>query len=154
MQGAIVLLALLLTPGLAWASDRIALTSDVFVERSLTGDDGKARIVLDQPDRVLPGDNLVFVLRYRNAGTAPASNFSVTNPLPATVSFRDTGAGQARYSVDGGRKWGSLSTLKLRERAGKWRSARPDDVTHVRWTFRQPLPAGASGKLTFRGTVR
>ena len=154
MQGAFLLLVMQLTPGIARASDSIALTSTVFVEKSMTGDDGKARIVLDQPNRVQPGDNLVFVLRYRNSGKAPATHFSVTNPLPASVSFRDTNAGQAQYSVDGGQNWGTLGDLKLRERAGRWRSARPDDVTHVRWTFRQALPVGASGRLTFRGTVR
>lgn len=154
MHRLLMLLTLLLTPGFARASDAVSLSSEVFVEKTVTGDDGKTRILLDQPKLVMPGDNLVFVLKYRNASAEPAANFSVTNPLPAAVSFRDTGGEKALYSVDGGRNWGMISTLKIRERTGRLRSARPDDVTHVRWTFRQPLPAGATGKLTFRGTVR
>ena len=154
MQGVLILLVLLLTPGIARAADAVSLTSEVFVEKTVTDDDGKTRILLDQPKLVMPGDNLVFVLKYRNGGTTPAANFSVTNPLPSAVSFRDTGGGAALYSVDGGRNWGTLSHLRIREGTSRWRSARPDDVTHVRWTFRQPLPAGATGKLSFRGTVR
>ncbi len=138
----------------AQAADSITLASQVFVEKTVTGPDGRTQVQLNQPTRVMPGDDLVFVLKYRNAGQAPAKNFSVTNPLPRAVAFRETAGGSALYSVDGGRNWGALPALQVRAEHGRLRLARPDDVTHVRWTFRQPLPAGASGKLTFRGTVR
>jgi uncharacterized repeat protein (TIGR01451 family) len=154
MRGFLALLALLLSPGLALAADSVTLASEVFVEKTVTAPDGRARILLDQPKLVMPGDNLVFVLKYRNDGTAPATNFSVTNPMPSAVAFREAPGNLAQYSVDGGHIWGFLSNLKVQEDDGRWRSARPEDVTHVRWTFRQPLPAGASGKLTFRGAVR
>ncbi len=154
MQGVILFLAILLTPGFARASSNIDLDSQVFVERAVSDESGAQHIVLDQSDRVTPGDNLVFVLRYRNNGERAASNFNVINPLPRAVSFRETQGQDARFSVDGGKNWGSLSRLSVRERDGHVRRARPDDVTHIRWTFRQPLPAGATGKLSFRGSVR
>ena len=28
------------------------------------------------------------------------------------------------------------------------------DVTHVRWAFSQPIPAGGEGRLSFRGIVK
>jgi uncharacterized repeat protein (TIGR01451 family) len=154
MRGFIALLVLLLSPGLALAADSVSLASEVFVEKAVTAPDGRTRIMLDQPKLVMPGDNLFFVLKYRNDGTAPAANFSVTNPMPSAVAFREAPGNQAQYSVDGGHVWGLLSNLKVRDSDGRWRSAHPEDVTHVRWTFRQPLPVGASGKLTFRGAVR
>ncbi len=154
MKGAIILLTLLLTPGFAWASSSVSLASQVFVEKAVTDDDGRTRIVLDEPKQVTPGDNLVFVLRYRNTGEEPATNFSVTNPLPKAVSFREAPGNGARFSVDGGKNWGTLNALVIHGSDGHARRARPDDVTHVRWTFRQPLPAGRAGQITFRGTVR
>jgi uncharacterized repeat protein (TIGR01451 family) len=138
----------------AQAADRVLLASEVFVEKTVTGADGRPQVLLDQPSKVLPGDDLVFVLKYRNAGPDAAKNFSVTNPLPRTVSFREAPGKSTLYSVDGGRNWGSLPQLQVRTKTGPMRGARPDDVTHVRWTFRQPIPPGGSGKLTFRGTVR
>ncbi len=153
MRGLIALL-LLLIPGVATAAGNVRLTSSVFVEETVTGEDGKARTILQQPNMVTPGDQLVFVLNYRNEGNDIATNVVVTNPLPNAVVFSDALGPPAEFSVDGGRNWGTLGTLRVRMANGRLRSARPDDVTHVRWTIRQPIAVGAGGKLTFRGTVR
>jgi uncharacterized repeat protein (TIGR01451 family) len=153
MKAFLTLLVLLL-PTSAWAADNVRLSSEVFVEKMETAPSGKARIVLHQPKLVVPGDRLVFVLSYRNEGATTATNFTVTNPMPSAVSFAEAPGALAQYSVDNGRVWGALASLKLRESDGKWRAARPDDVTHVRWILTQPLPSGSGGKLTFRGIVR
>jgi uncharacterized repeat protein (TIGR01451 family) len=103
---------------------------------------------------VTPGDRLVFILSYRNAGPVPAKHFVVTNPLPEAVAYAGTPDESAVFSVDGGRNWGALSALTLREMDGRLRNARPEDVTHIRWTMREAVPAGGQGKLSFRGIVR
>ena len=150
---AIVAMALLAPAALA-ASNRVMLTSAVFVEKDLTDAQGRNRIVLEPPRLVAPGDRLVFLLRYRNTGTAPASDFIVTNPLPETVSYQGTPDARAIVSIDGGRSWGALPRLRVRERDGSVRAARPEDVTHVRWTLKQAIPAGSEGRLVFRGVVK
>jgi uncharacterized repeat protein (TIGR01451 family) len=151
-----VLLALvtLAIPSVAFAADAVALSSAVFVERQLIDNSGRSRVELHAPQVVTPGDRLVFILSYRNTGEKPATHFTVTNPLPQAVAYAGTPDEDALISVDGGRTWGRLSTQRIREDDGRWRSARPDDVTHIRWTLAQPLRAGATGKLSFRGTVR
>jgi uncharacterized repeat protein (TIGR01451 family) len=150
----LVFFAATLTPSLAMAADSVGLTSTVFVERELTDSEGKPRIELRAPQLVTPGDRLVFILSYHNQGATPAKQFTVTNPLPSAVAFASTPDEAALVSVDGGRNWGTLSKLHVREDDGRWRSARPDDVTHIRWTLAQPLRVGGTGKLSFRGTVR
>ena len=150
---AIVAMAVLAPAALA-ASNRVILSSAVFVEKDLTDSRGRSRIVLEPPQMVAPGDRLVFLLRYRNTGTAPASDFIVTNPLPETVSYQGTPDARAIVSIDGGRRWGALPRLRVRERDGSLRAARPEDVTHVRWTLNQPIPAGSEGRLVFRGVVK
>ena len=149
-----LLLITLMMPSLASAADKVALTSAVFVEKQTVDSDGRAHIALQTPKVVTPGDRLVFILRYQNEGIAPARQFTVTNPLPSAVSYEGTADDAALVSVDGGQNWGSLPTLRVKEDDGRWRSARPDEVTHIRWTLAQPLQAGATGKLSFRGTVR
>jgi uncharacterized repeat protein (TIGR01451 family) len=150
----ILALFLLLTPGLARASDNVALNSEVFVEKLIHGENGASKVILEAPKIVTPGDRLVFVLRYRNIGTVPATNFMVTNPLPSAVAFQGTPDPVAQVSVDGGHNWGAIGALKIRESDGNWRGARPEDVTHVRWPVKQTVPVGAQGKLSFRGIVR
>lgn len=149
MRALIALLALTAAP--AMAAGNLSLKSDVFVERTEVRD-GKMLVTLAEPKMVTPGDRLVFVLHYRNEGQSPASNMVVTNPMPSAVSYQD--AEGAQVSVDGGRTWGPLAAARIRTRAGEWRAARPDDVTHIRWQLAGLVPAGAGGKLKFRGTVR
>jgi uncharacterized repeat protein (TIGR01451 family) len=141
-------------PSAALAADAVALSSTVFVERESRDADGRIKTELAAPKLVTPGDRLVFILNYRNVGAEPATNFVVTNPLPEAVAFVGTPDERALFSVDGGRSWGALATLTIREKDGQLRSARPSDVTHIRWTLQKPLAAGAAGKLSFRGIVR
>lgn len=143
-----------LTPASALATDNVALDSAVFVERSVTGADGKQSVVREEPKLVMPGDKLVFVLSYRNAGTAPAESFVVTNPLPASVGFVGSDSPGADFSVDGGKSWGALAALKVKGADGKVRAAAAADITHVRWALAKAIPVGGAGKLSFRGIVR
>lgn len=148
------LVALAATPVAVQAAGRVALSSTVFVERQVVDARGQAKLVLEAPKRLTPGDRLVFLLAYRNPGTAPAADFVVTNPMPASVAFQGSPDANALVSIDGGASWGQLGALKVREPDGGVRGARPEDVTHVRWTLGRSIPAGAQGKLSFRGVVR
>lgn len=141
-------------PAVAQADPSVSLASDVLVERTTVGADGRTQVSLEEPSTVVPGDKLVFVLRYRNNGRQPAADFVVTNPLPAAVAFQGSNDGSAQLSVDGGRSWGAIGDLTITEADGTRRAARMEDVTHVRWTFAQPIPAGEAGRLMFRGVVR
>ncbi len=144
----------LAAPGAALAANNVELSSDVFVERKIDKPNGKTAIVLEQPKTVIPGDNLVFVVKYKNVGTQPATDFSVTNPLPKAVAFNGTADGKEIVSVDGGKTWGPLSTLTLTRENGEVRPAMMTDVTHVKWKFDRSLSVGSEGKLVFRGTVK
>lgn len=132
----------------------VELDSEVYVERLQKRADGSVATILEAPKLVVPGDQLVFVVRYKNAGKQPASNLSVTNPIPRAVAFSGTADGTEFVSVDGGKSWGTLAKLKIGKPDGTFRPALPSDVTHVKWTLNQTLAAGSVGKLVFRGVVR
>ena len=153
MKFLLILFALLL-PSAALAQNQVALTSEVLVERTVAVANGPARVTLEPPGVVTPGDKLVFVLSYRNNGSAPAADFEVTNPIPESVTFESSESAGAVYSVDGARTWGALAALQVRNADGTSRAAAPADVTHVRWRFAQPIPAGTGGQLRFRGVVK
>jgi len=154
MRTALFMLFAALLPGQALAANQVALDNSVFVERVMTDAAGKQRVLLEEPKVVVPGDKLVFVLNYRNAGAQAADKFVITNPLPAAVRFADAGDTHPLVSIDGGRAWGQLGDLTIQQADGTRRAAQPADVTHIRWAFQKPIPAGASGKLMFRGIVK
>lgn len=141
------------SPALAQSANPVQLNSDVLVERTVN-ENGQTRVTLEEPSAVVPGDTLVFVLRYENTGRQPATNFVITNPLPQAIRYSGSVDSGATVSIDGGRTWGALSELRVREADGSVRPARADEVTHIRWAFAQPIAAGQSGRLMFRGIVR
>jgi uncharacterized repeat protein (TIGR01451 family) len=143
----------LLAPATAYAADNVSLTSKVFVERVKPGAGGKSVTVREEPGVVTPGDRLVFVLGYRNAGAEPATGFVLTDPIPPSVSFTGSDDASAVVSVDGGKSWGKLASLKVVQADGTSRPAVAADVTHIRWSFDRPIASGSGGELSFRGVV-
>ncbi len=149
----LIAIATLFSGSVALANKSVSLSSAVFLERAVSDTSGNAKIVLQEPKIVAPGDRLIFILSYHNKGSTPANSFIVTNPLPSAVAYQGTPDSTAEVSINGGKAWGPLNMLKVLEK-GEWRSARPEDVTHVRWALKQAIPVGAQGKLSFRGIVR
>jgi uncharacterized repeat protein (TIGR01451 family) len=146
---------------LMMANNAVVLSSEALIERSEVGADGKERIITKQPKDVIvvPGDRVIFTLKYVNNGSQPATGFRATNPLPAPVQFVSVFENWAEVSVDGGASWGKLDQLKVsKEKAdgsGKEvRAAGPEDVTHVRWVFADPIAPGAKGSVSFRGMIK
>ena len=150
------LLALLLLtfPGAAALAENVQLTSTVLVERIVKDANGADKTVLEEPKIVTPGEKLVFALNYKNVGTEAAEDFVITNPLPEAVAYAGGETDVSVVSLDDGKTWGPLAALTGAAADGNKRAAQAADVTHVRWTFQQPIPAGAEGKLTFRGVVK
>lgn len=149
-----IALAALIAPAAAFAADQVVLESEVLVERVKQAPDGKQVTVFEPPKVVVPGDKLMFVLSYKNVSTQPARTFVVTNPVPTAVAYSGAETKGEAVSVDQGKTWGELHQLKVTAPDGSVRKASPADVTHVRWSFAQPIPAGAAGKIRFRGTVK
>jgi uncharacterized repeat protein (TIGR01451 family) len=154
MKFPLPLIALVSAAAASAAPTDVTLNNAVFVEHVRMDAQGRRTVAFDPPQVVTPGDHLVFVLTYRNGGAQPATGFAVTNPIPPAVAFERSDDANAVVSVDGGRTWGALATLTVSQPDGTRRPAAAADVTHVRWSFSQPIPAGAEGRLTFRGIVK
>ena len=154
MKYLLPLLALVTATAARAAPSDVTLTNQVFVEHVRVDAQGHRNVTLDPPQVVTPGDHLLFVLTYRNGGAEPATGFAVTNPIPSAVAFERSDDASAVVSVDGGQSWGPLASLTVAQPDGSRRPAVAADVTHVRWAFSQPIPAGGQGRLSFRGIVK
>jgi hypothetical protein len=144
--------ALAVSPTLAAAANDVSIVSETLVERTVV-ENGKSRVVLEKLRSGQPGTRLVFQHSFRNVSARPVSNFGMTNPVPPAVRFVDADAA-AVVSVDGGKTYGPLATLKVTGADGKPRAAQADDVTHVRWALKAPMAPGVSGKFSYRGVVK
>jgi hypothetical protein len=138
-------------PAAAHAAGPVQFASDVFVERFQPAPGGRTARVLERADLLRPGDRVIFVVNWKARRN---SAFTVTNPMPRTIAFESTSDGAEHVSVDGGRTWGPLEALTVREAGGRQRRALPDDVTHLRWRVGAPIAMLGTGKITYRGVVR
>jgi uncharacterized repeat protein (TIGR01451 family) len=132
----------------------VTLKSETFVARTTTDASGKKKNELFPALRVLPGDPLVFMVSYQNGGKAAATKFVINNPVPKGVDFTGVEQNWATVSVDGGKIYGPLATLKIKKADGAVRSALPADVTHIRWLFTTPIPPGGQGRVMFYAVVK
>lgn len=136
------------------AQQAVALSSKAFVVKQVPDGTGKMKNTLAAPERVLPGEALVFMLEYKNNGATPAASFVINNPIPANVIYTGVEQDWADVSVDGGKTFGKLAALKVAKGDGTFRPALPSDVTNVRWKFAQPIAPAAAGRVTYYGMVK
>ena len=140
------------TPAKAPAPGQVITQGEVKAEKTVV-ENGVSKVQLVAASHVLPGDRLLFATVYRNTATVPATNFTVTNPVPAAVSVTPESAAALVVSVDGGTAWGRLAALTVADGKGGRRPALAADVTHVRWTIAS-IPPGASGRVEYHAVVR
>ena len=145
--------AAMLMASAAWAQ-AVTVDTRLFIETFFTGKDGAIERQLKPAATVTPGDRLVYVVTYRNSGRQPATDFTLTNPVPQHVEFAGEETAGAEMSVDGGKSWGALISLKMPNADGTMRAARRTDVTHLRWRMAQPIAAGAEGQVTFKARLK
>jgi uncharacterized repeat protein (TIGR01451 family) len=152
MRTSLAILAII-APAAALAADPVSLTSRVLVEHVKKDSAGHPQKVLEEAKKVVPGEAIVFEFSYRNGGAKPATGFVISDPLPANVAFAGGETAGAVYSVDHGKSWGPLASLRVPTANGGARAANSADVNGIRWAF-PAIPPGGAGKVSFRGLVR
>lgn len=128
----------------------VTLTARVLQEKAVE-EAGVKRVLLVAADNVTPGDEVIYDLSYANTSAKPAEQVVLTNPVPATLEY--VSGDSALVSVDGGKTFAILSSLKVSETDGTQRPAAPKDVTHVRWNIAAIAP-GTSGHVLFKARLK
>ncbi len=136
--------------GTSWqvsAQTRVTFDSAVYVEHMKPGDVRQ----LEPADRLSRGARVVTIVTWRKNGGARdfGGGFTITNPMPRAIAYQNSASDDTEVSVDGGRTWGKLGTLRMGSRY-----ATPEDVTHVRWRIAPGHAAQGSGQIAYSGIVR
>jgi uncharacterized repeat protein (TIGR01451 family) len=145
---------------MAFALPASALTATQIVEKEVItqNPDGTTQTQRVSAESVIPGERIVYTLRYLNDGTEPATNLVMTMPVPKEVTFIDGSANRSGaetvYSVDGGNTFASRENLVVRGTNGASRPAKAEDITHVKWTVVGPVQSAEAGELVFKGVLK
>jgi len=106
----------------------------------------------------VPGDEIVYTVTFSNISTESADNVRVTNPIPSQMEFipgTAFGPGtDVSYSIDGGETFAAPEELIITDPEVGERIATAEDYTHIRWTLKTPLDAGAQGFARYRARLR
>jgi uncharacterized repeat protein (TIGR01451 family) len=153
-------LALTLSAITATAQDQGRLSLQTVVEKAeqVTEADGSKRTELRPVETAVPGDELIYTVVFTNISEEVAENIRVTNSIPGDLRYVDDSAfgpgTEIDYSVDDGSSFASPDELMVQLADGDQRPATTDDYTHIRWTLKNPLEAGARGFARYRAVVR
>lgn len=147
--------AVLLCVGVVHAAGELQLDNQVFQEIEVQTEDGRIEVQQVPAARVVPGDEVTYVINYRNVGDQPLDDVAITNPIPVQLVYVDASGvvPVTEVSVDDGVEYGPLAELTVPGPDGEPRPATAEDVTHLRWII-PVLPAGADGAVSFTARVR
>jgi len=144
-------LLILAVPCLATA--QIELQSTAEVETVTTGADGIPVTARTAAVKVVPGDEVIYTVHYRNSGTDHAEDVVITNPVPEHMHLLRTDGLQPGctlvFSVDDGQSFDALSRLEITGNNGRPRPATAADCTHLRWVFERQLEPGEAGAVSY-----
>ncbi len=150
-------LALLAVAPLAARAQGLELKTEAFREVEQASATGQKVIKREPLSRALPGQEVLYVISYRNTGPKPAGNVVVDNPLPQGLVFvggsQAGGPARLEVSVDGGQRYGALNRLSVALKTGGTRPATAADVSHLRWTLTELVAPGAQGQLSYRAKL-
>ncbi len=154
------LFLLAFTTGMPALADEGAVKLKKVVEMEIKVKDQSGKMIIKRvpPKTVLPGDEVIFILRYTNNGKASADNVVINDIIPKHTLYNAGSAYgkdvQISFSVDNGSMFDTPENLIVKMPDGKERPANESDYTNVRWVLNKPLAPKGHGQVGFRAIVR
>ena len=155
----ITAMAALLTV-VAFAQQASPISLDVLSKKvvAVTADDGSKTEKLEAITKVLPGEIVQYELVCKNNGSEPAERVVIGNPLPANMLYipgsATTEGAALRFSADGGGVYSAFEELKVNDPNVGERPARIEEITHIQWTFEEPLKPGSAKVVVYRTRLK
>jgi len=127
-------------------------------EIKIKDENGKTVIKRVAPTRVLPGDEVIYILRYANKGKEEVADVVINNPIQQDLLYTAGSAygqdAEIRFSIDGGKKFDTPENLVVKMPDGTERPATESDYTNIRWLLNNPVAPKGGGQVGYRAKVR
>lgn len=153
-------LALLAAAPLAVSAAQASMTARQVVEKEVVtvAANGEETVKRVPADKVTPGETVVYSIKYKNDGSAPAGDIVLVMPVPKEVAYVEGSvdgeeAASVSFSADGGDTYVARGRLTVVE-GGEARPARGDEITHIKWTLTAPVAAKAAGEVSYKAVLR
>lgn len=134
----------------------VELRNDVQMEMEVTDASGQKSVRLMPPAKVVPGNQVVYVITARNVCKKPVDKLVLNNPVPEHLSYvadSASGAGtDITFSVDG-KNFSKAEALIVQDAEGRTHAARNEDIRSIRWILNGALAPGQSTAVRFRAAV-
>lgn len=148
-----------LTAGLSFnlsAANEIELRVVAQQEIEAVDESGKKTYKMVPVEKIVPGDEVVYTIYFKNVANQPATDIVIDDPVPQNMSYKANsayGSGTViSYSVDGGKTFAGAEALQV-EKDGKKVAATAADYSHIRWNFGATLEPGKEAYVGFRATL-
>ncbi|HPF23573.1 MAG: hypothetical protein R3C08_07215 [Hyphomonas sp.] len=145
----------LLAAALPAAADLLVSPGTVEKVVSMEYEDGSTETEYVPTEAVEHGEELAYVVSFRNEGAEPADGVVVAVPVPQDMVYVEDSViaddASVDFSVDGGKSFAPREGL-LVEDGETTRQAYAAEITHVRWTFTRVVP-GEEGMLAFHAVL-
>ena len=119
--------------------------------------DGAEIVTFEPATDVEPGEQVRYSLQYVNEGADAAQDVSLVMPVPAEMVLVEgsvKGADSAvTYSADAGETFAARDQVLVSDGEVQ-RSARADEITHIKWAFTAPIMPAESGSISFVATLK
>ncbi len=142
----------------AFAANAAVVAEQVVEKEIVVRDaDGTDSIQRVKAEKVTPGEQVIYSLRYANAGSDSADGVVLVMPVPAEVTYVEGSVSgsetRVTFSADGGSTYVARGRLTIFE-DGVERAARNTEITHIKWTLEETLPPGTKGEISYRGVLQ
>lgn len=149
---------LVLSCAKAYAQGSVTITHEFFEQVEVVKEDGTKEVKLVKAASIVPKDIIVYISTFENVGQEPAENIVINIPVPNDSVYI---AGSAKgddttttFSVDGGKTYGSIASLRVKTAEGGTRIARPEEYTHIRWVYGTALPPGKKSTVSYSTMIK
>jgi uncharacterized repeat protein (TIGR01451 family) len=150
--------ALVLTTLTASAKPDVSLhLSGVTVVKVSGG--GEKLVPLDPAVKLKTGEVVRWTIVGTNKGSDPALHFTPSDKIPAGTAYiagsASTTAGNAEFSLDGGKTWSSKPMVTVQTSTGPvTKPADPSSYTNIRWIAEKPLAPKGSVRFLYEVRVK
>lgn len=149
-------LAAALLAGLPASADLLVSPGAVEKVVSMEYEDGSTETEYVPAEKVEPGEELAYVVSFRNEGSEPEAGMVMTVPVPDDMVYVEDSViaddAAVDFSVDGGKSFAPRDGLIVAD-GDMTRLAFAAEITHVRWTFARAVAPGEEGMLAFHAIL-
>ncbi len=136
-----------------------AIVAEQIVEKEIVTRDNNGNETTERikAEKVTPGEEVIYSLRFSNDGDAPAEAVILVMPVPSEVSYVEGSVGgqtaKITFSADGGQTYVARGRLTVSE-DGEDRPAKSNEITHIKWSLVAAMPANETREVSYRAVLK